>query len=302
MEPFSRDKPFDDPDFLYQIKWDGVRYLAFIDGKEIRLQNRKLKVKTGIYPEFQSLASHFKGKRGILDGEIIAIGEKGVPSFPKILRRDLLSRFKTSYQREIPAYFMIFDIIFLEEKDLTSISLIERQEILKNNLVEGEEFYLTENHEEGVSLFEVMQQKGMEGIVAKRKQSLYRVGEKSRDWLKIKVSRFQDCLVGGYVLKKGRVSSLLVGAHREGVFLYLGRVSSGLKEEELKSLHKELYSFRKENSSFNNTPITVRGEEIIWLEPTLGVKVEFMEWTPDLKLRSPRIAGFLTIEQGIFQI
>ena len=298
MEPRRRDEPFTDPAYVYQIKWDGVRYVAFICRDGVRLQNRRLRVKTHLYPELSSLTHCLGARGGVLDGEIIAMGEGGTPSFPQVLRRDLVKGVNPRLQRQVPVYFMAFDLLYLGEKNIMGLPMMERFELLKDHLEEGPALRLTENHSDGRELFEIMADRGMEGMVAKKKEGPYRAGQKTEDWLKVKVPRFQDCLVGGYTLKAGRVSSLLVGAYQGQDLLYLGRVSSGLKEAELNALHKELYPHRREVAPFLIAPKMESTLKAVWLEPTLGVKVQYAEWTPDLKLRSPRIKGFIPYREG----
>jgi bifunctional non-homologous end joining protein LigD len=298
MEPQSRQEPLEDPRFLHQVKWDGVRYLAFLEGGRLKLQNRRLRVKTHLYPDLAPLAGALGKAGGVLDGEIIALGPAGTPSFPQVLRRDLVKTVTARLERQVPAVYMAFDLLYLGEQDLTARPLKERLKLLEEHLQDLPNLEFTRAYEDGLQLFQVMRERGMEGVVAKKKDSPYRAGQKTADWLKIKVSRFQDCLLGGYALKRGRVSTLLVGAFRDEAFLYLGRVSSGLKEGELQSLHRELYPFRRSTPPFANPPVLERSLEGVWLEPTLGLKVQYAEWTPDLKLRSPRVKGFIPFREG----
>ncbi len=300
MEPYSKEEAFTHPDYLYQVKWDGVRYLAFIFAGEVRLQNRRLKIKTRLYPELQSLPRLIKGRGAVIDGEIIALGEDNSPSFPKVLHRDLVKESSPGLQRQVPIYFMAFDLLYLGGENIQNLPLTERLHLLRKNLTQSQDVRITEDHEDGKGLFAVMAERGMEGMVAKKKDAPYRAGEKTSEWLKIKTSRFQDCLLGGYLLKGGRVSSLMVGVYQGSDFLYVGRVSSGLKEAELQALHRELYPYRREGSPFKNSPSPGAKQQVVWLEPTLGLKVEFSQWTPDLKFRSPRMAGFLPFQEGDF--
>ena len=298
MEPRSRPEPFQDARCIYQVKWDGVRYLAFLEGGGVRLQNRRLKIKTHLYPDLAPLAGGLGKKGGVLDGEIIALGEEGTPSFPRVLRRDLVKEASTGLQRQVPVHYMAFDLLYLGEECLMDRPLEERLFLLEEHLKPGPLLQVSRAHGDGLKLFQAMTDRGMEGMVAKRKGAPYRPGQKTEEWLKVKTSRFQDCLLGGYALKRGRVSTLLVGAYREGKFLYLGRVSSGLREAELMALHRELYPFRREASPFINPPLLEGALEGVWLEPTLGLSVQYAEWTPDLKLRSPRVKGFLAYQEG----
>lgn len=298
MEPRHHGEPFQDPRYIFQVKWDGVRYLAFMEGGRLKLQNRRLRVKTRLYPDLAPLAGALGERGGVLDGEIIALGEEGNPSFPQVLRRDLVKEAAPGLERRIPVYFMAFDLLYLGEENLMGRPLAERLELLEKHLLVGPAVLLTRTHSDGPGLFKTVEERSLEGMVAKKKDSPYRAGQKTADWLKVKTGRFQDCLLGGYALKRGRVSTLLVGAYRDGALIYLGRVSSGLKEEELSALHRELYPYRRKAPPFANPPRLEGSLEGVWLEPTLGLKVQYAEWTPDLKLRSPRVKGFLPFEEG----
>ncbi len=302
MEPKSKAKPFNDSRYLFQVKWDGVRCLSFITGGQVRLQNRRLKDRTCQYPELHALAGLLNGKDAVLDGEIIALKEDGNPGFSRILRRDLAKNPDSSLINVTPVYYLVFDLLFLEEENLLACPFEERQALLKKNLQESERIKLTESSPDGIELFNVVKKRQLEGIVAKKKDAPYRPGEKTEEWLKIKLSRRQDCLIGGYVLRRGRAVSLLLGAYRDGSFLYVGRVSAGLKEAELEFFHREFYGRRLAQPHFLNPPPLKSGEKGIWVEPLLGVAVDFLELTEDLKLRSPSTAGFLPSGGGDWEL
>ena len=185
-------KPFDDPQWLFQIKWDGVRCLAYISN-EIKLFNRKLKPRTTIYPEIvDALKPMPKGT--VLDGEIVALREDGSPSFYKTLRRDLRRRPPTPLAlANAPAYYMVFDMPFYNGESLCRLPVEERLKKLAQALPESP---VVKNvdviYEKGTALFAAAEAHGLEGIIAKRRDSPYLIGTKSPLWLKIKTENWRE--------------------------------------------------------------------------------------------------------------
>ncbi len=296
MEPQSRkDIPVGNQ-FLYQVKWDGVRMLAFIKEGSVRLQNRQLKDRTLQYPETYGLPDRVGFSQGILDGEMVVLRE-GKPSFPSILKRDLSAnpaRIQTLTQT-LPAAYFIFDLLYMDGKPLLSSPYEERQRLLRESVEENEFVKLTDNFEKGGELFAWVKEQGLEGVVAKDRKSPYIFGKKSRHWWKIKVKNKILCTIGGFTVRGGRLSSLLVGAYSGEELLYLGRGGTGLKEEEWKNLWEFLIKRRVSLCPFVNPPSRPGG---FWVQPSLAMWVEFSEWTPELKLRAPSIKGFSTGEPG----
>lgn len=296
MEPRSRkDIPLGSQ-FLYQVKWDGVRMLAFIKDGIVTLQNRQLKDRTLQYPEALDLVGQGNFTSVILDGEMLVLRE-GKPSFPCILKRDLSvnpARIET-FTHTLPAVYFIFDFLYREGEPLHSLPYEKRQELLKDSLKENQRIKVTHNFEEGEKLFAWVKEKGLEGVVAKDRKSPYVFGKKSKYWWKIKVRNKMLCTIGGFTVREGRISSLLVGAFSGGELFYLGRVGTGLKEEEWKNLWEFLSHRQITHPPFINSPFRAGS---IWVEPSLALWIEFSEWTPELKLRAPSIKGFTTKEPG----
>ncbi|MDK2855139.1 MAG: ligase 1 [Bacillota bacterium] len=290
MEPTLVRTPFDDPEFFFQVKWDGIRLLSFIENGELRLQNRRLRRRDGFYPELDALPDLLGRDGVVLDGEAVAFKE-GKPSFPLILRREQVTSPSRAREmaRRVPVVYLVFDILYLEGEPLLGRPLAERQERLQEVLrPAAETLALVENFPSGTALFRAVQAKGLEGIVAKRRNSLYVPG-KSRDWLKVKVRRRQLCLVGGYSAEGKRLKSLLVGAWHGDKLVYLGRVGTGLTAHEWDRLAPVLEDLASPICPFAACP---RGRDYRWVRPVLPVWVEYSEWTEDLKLRAPSIAGF----------
>ncbi len=293
MEPRSRPEPFDSPDHFFQIKWDGVRILAFKETGRLRLQNRRGRERTAQYPELQELQELAGVKELLLDGEVVVLGETGQPSFPRVIRRDFCTRPASIEQlsRELPCTYCVFDLLYLDGEDLSPRPLSERQKLLEQILGASPAVVITPNFSAGVALYRQVERRGLEGVVAKEKESPYLWGIKSERWLKVKPRREILCAVGGVVEKGGQVGALLLGAFRGEEFLYLGRAGSGLTARDAGLLRDLARTGAVPVPSFVNPP---RDPGCCWLEPRLTVLVQYAEWTADLRLRAPVVAGFTT--------
>ncbi len=290
MQPVSRKEPLNSPDYIYQIKWDGVRILALVDERQVTLKNRKGRERTAQYPELRKLADLKGIKNAVFDGEVIALSG-GKPSFARLIQRDFCSRDPVirALQRKIPCTYCLFDLLYLNDADLTGRPVEERQRLLRQIVETAPPLYLNDNFDDGGALYREIEQAGMEGIVAKKRGSPYRSGRKSAEWLKIKPRRRQLCAVGGLTMTGGVVGALLLGAYREGELLYIGKAGSGLKEDELLLLRDHALGESSSTPHFSNPP---RGRDFLWLEPRMTVQVEFAEWTDDLRMRAPVVLGF----------
>ncbi len=292
MEPRSASNPFDSEDYLYQVKWDGVRIVAFIDQKQVRLQNRKLRARSHVYPDFENLSDYIDSKEAILDGEMVVLKD-GKPSFSGILKRDLKTdelAIKVAAEK-IPATYVVFDLISLNGQDLTTKPLTQRLELLREIAIPHDYFQIIDDFPSGIALFRAIEEQEMEGIVAKKKDSPYLIGQKTDHWLKIKTSKDLIAVVGGYTIKERRLSSLLMGAYLDGDFHYIGNAATGLTSENLKLLSIHLLEFEIKAAPFINPP-RLYGVTTHWIQPLLTVKVEFMEWSNDFQMRAPVIRGF----------
>ncbi len=292
MEPQPRREPFDSPFHYFQIKWDGVRMLAFVENKAVRLQNRRGLERTFQYPELQEIGKLLGSREAVLDGEVIVL-EGGKPSFPRVMQRDLCSREKMlGYLRKAhPVTYCVFDLLFIDGVDLTPMPYSYRIEQLRciftgNNSA----VYINENFRSGKDLFQQLARRGWEGVVAKDKSGRYVWGpKKSSVWLKIKIRRQQLCLVGGLSFSGGIPSALLLGVYRDEDLTYIGKAGSGLSRKDLLELDHLAAGHAQGEPSFVNPP---RGKDLVWLKPALTVLVEYAEWTDNLQLRAPVIKGF----------
>lgn len=299
MEPTVLEKPFDSKDHLFQVKWDGVRCLAYTLETGTRLFNRKLNERTEQYPELVEILD--KIPRGIiLDGEIITLGHDMKPNFRRLLKRDLLNNnIKISQLiKQIPVYYMVFDIVYYANKKIAHMPLTERQEILKavlpdNPIVKSVDsiFY------KGLTFFNVVKNENLEGIIAKRLDSPYIFGKKTSYWQKIKVWQELTAVIGGYSTKMGEMRSLLVGLsdQNDDLLHYIGNVSSGISRNQWSALQRyfERNNNRPVKVPFKNSPRKPKGEEYHWVKPEISLKLEYTEWTEDFRLRNPKVIGFI---------
>jgi bifunctional non-homologous end joining protein LigD len=280
-------EPFDSDDFLFEWKFDGTRCICFV-GEKLRLQNRRLMNITYRYPELQ-LQSYVNAKKAILDGEIVVLRE-GKPSFRDLqLREHVVDPLRIELlSRSLPATFIAFDILYLDGQPLVELPLIERKENLKRVVKESPRLILSRHVEgEGKRFFGEVVKLGLEGVMAKRKDSAYQIGRRSRDWLKIKSFKSIDCVIVGFTPGEGwrepYFGALLLGAYHGGRLRFLGKVGTGFDEALLRCLAPLLRKLLTEaNPVGEEPPYPAR-----WVKPELVCEVKFLELTDDMKLRAP---------------
>ncbi len=293
MDPVLINDIFDDNDWAYQVKWDGVRMLAHLTNDGVRLFNKRLNERTSQYPELLPLLKNsVKAGEAILDGEFIVL-KKGKPNFYDVIRRDgAQNEFSIkTLQRELPVNYMLFDIIYLDGRDLRAWSWEERQAQLSQNVIESDRLVITDTVDgEGTALFHSVMQHQLEGVVAKKRSSKYILGGKNKLWKKAKVWKKIDCVIGGYTLSNKQLAAFLLGGYLDGQFYYIGKVNAAFKAEEQKKLKTYLESIIRYDCPFAN--MSKVSETVHWVKPELVLSVEFLEWTDDFKLRHPKIIGF----------
>lgn len=291
----SSGQPFDSGKHLYEIKWDGIRVLAFFGKDRIRLQTRRHLDTTHRYPEIVRALRDLPGE-GILDGEVVVFeGDK--PSFERALERELVSDPTRIAQRarDIPAYYVAFDLLYLDGQVLMEEPLSERKRRLSELLTESPPKPIIESTyvlEYGISYYQEAAERGLEGIVAKALDGRYLPGKRTRDWIKIKARRTIDCVVLGTVLEKGtgRVKSLVLGAYRNEELIWIGNVGSGLDGKTLQALKHELGPL--ESGPPEGLKVAAPGV-VRWLKPALVARVEYAETTREGRLRAPVFVGFV---------
>jgi bifunctional non-homologous end joining protein LigD len=296
FEPISTEALPESGDWVAQIKWDGVRMLTYFDGNEVRLINRRLNDRTMQYPEIADISSYCKAKSVILDGEIIALKD-GKPSFHEIMRRDGVRNSKNIPQllKTVPVVYMIFDILFHDGQWVVDQPLQQRQQLLSSVVSTSEVIQLVPNHTDPASLYAVMKQHDMEGIVIKDLNSKYQLNGKDKRWMKKKIIHDLVAVVGG-VTKRGKlVNAIMLGLYDDaGGLWYIGHAGTGkLTQSDWRSLTEVTDKMVLEKRPFVNTP--ERSKEAIWIQPLITVKINYMTWTRDRNLRQPSIQSIVSV-------
>ncbi len=289
--------PADDSAWGFEIKWDGVRAIAYCAPGEVRLESRNLKEITNSYPELGRLDRALGSHHAVLDGEIVAFDEDRRPSFGRLQQRMHVASREQARRLagRVPVAYMIFDLLWLDGHSLIGLPYVERRARLAELKLAGEAWQTPEHvvgH--GRQLFEASKEQRLEGIVAKRLDSLYEPGRRGGAWLKIKAFGRQEFVVGGWLPGKGRRSStlgaLLLGVYEpDGALRYVGRVGTGFSEKELKRLQRLLDPLRREDSPFASGERPPR--EAVFVEPRLVAEVGFAEWTSAGNIRHPSYNG-----------
>ena len=243
------DKPFDKAGWLYEVKWDGYRCLAFLMNGKVNIKSRNNKsLDERFYPVARALSG--LKSNAVLDGEIVVPGENGVSNF------GALQNWRSEKDGELLYY--VFDILWLDHYDLTQLPLERRQEILKkiipgNGIVKLSQSF---NHS-GIAFFESAKKLGLEGIMAKKATSVYEPGSRSDDWLKIKAAKRQEMVIGGYTLRDQSpraFSSLLAGVYEKGLLKYKGKIGTGFSEKLQAAMLRKFKPLIRKNSPFEDTP------------------------------------------------
>jgi bifunctional non-homologous end joining protein LigD len=289
--------PSDDQRWAYEIKWDGVRAIAYSQPGELRLQSRNLNDITGQYPELARLNRALSSHSAVLDGEIVAFDENQRPSFAALQpRMHVGSKAQAKRLAErTPVTYMIFDLLWLDGHSLMEQPYTKRAERLAALELRGESWQTPEHIVGGgKQVLAASAEQGLEGIVAKRLDSTYQPGRRTASWLKVKNFGRQEFVIGGWIPGKGRhsdrIGALLVGVHeRDGRLRYAGRVGTGFSEQELDRLGRLLAGLRRESSPFAAGGEPPRGA--IFCEPRLVAEIEFREWTRSGSLRQPSYKG-----------
>lgn len=290
------DKPFDEPGWTYEIKWDGYRALALMNGKKTSLISRNNKSFTEkFYPVFEAIKQW--GLRAVVDGEIVVINDKGVADFGK------LQNWRSEADGAL--FFYAFDILWLEGYDLTDLTLQERREILKSNLPQEEGIIrMSETFDTSADdLLNAAAKMGIEGIMAKKADSQYTFGIRTREWLKIKTNLRHEVVIGGYTRNEGTskaFSSLLVGVFENGNLQYTGKIGTGFNQEQQQTMMRLFKPLVTKKSPFNaepdvNKPSRFRPDpphaKATWLKPKLVCEVSYREVTSDGVMRHPSFEG-----------
>jgi len=302
------DEPFDDDQWLFDVKWDGIRAIAQIvrpgageDGSTT-LCSRLGNDLTPAYPELASLWERVLARNAVLDGEIVTLGPDGLPSFQLLQHRMHLRepRAVERASRTMPATYVIFDVLAVDGQVVIERPLRERVELLAEILVPGGPIQRsTPIRGEGIALFEAVKQQGLEGVIAKRADSVYRPGRRSRDWVKVKARQHIHVVIGGWLAgqgaRGGRLGSLLAGLYDNDRLRFVGKVGTGFDDADLEHLAQQLAPLRIDVPAFadpTNLPPEVRRAGH-WIQPRLVCRVEFNDVTEDIRLRGASYQGLV---------
>ena len=282
------DRPFSDPNWLFEIKWDGVRALARIENDALTLRSR-----TGVdmdkrYPELASLPDALAARQAILDGEIVALDTLGHSDFELLQERMHVRAPSESLLSRVPVVYFAFDLLYCDGYDLRETPLLDRKQLLHRLLRTSEQFRYSDHQlEHGKELFGLAEQNGLEGIVAKRADSPY-VGDRSPYWVKLKITKTVDAVVGGWSAPRSAAlpfGSLLLGLYQGKKLRFIGHVGSGFDAKKLKEVTSKLKELAAPACPFDTVPET--NERPSWVSPVLVARVKFSGWTQEHSLRHP---------------
>ncbi|HEY4326093.1 MAG TPA: DNA ligase D [Mucilaginibacter sp.] len=290
------DEPFDDPEWLYEVKWDGYRALGCVNKGEVELLSRNNKTfNDKFYPIYNIMKKW--NINTVLDGEILVLNEKGISNFGK------LQNWRSEADGELVYY--VFDLLWYEGKNLMNLTLTERQAILKEILPAGDDRVRLSKvfNASGIDFFHAAERMGLEGIIAKKANSIYSPGLRSKEWLKIKVHKRQEVIIAGYTKNEDtskQFSSLLLAVYENGSLQYVGKVGTGFSDKDQKEMIAQFRPLITDKSPFTaipdvNKPSRFRPNppkaKATWLKPELVCEITFAEVTTDGVFRHPSFQG-----------
>ena len=291
--------PADDAGWAYEMKWDGLRALAFTTGDRVRLTSRTTRDITHAYPELTGLAAAIEPEQAILDGEIVAFGGDSWPDFEALQQRMNISKAAQARQlvAEVPVTYLAFDLLWLSGRSLLQVPYARRRELLDDLGLNGPRWQVPPSFttERGADIQAVSKQHRLEGIVAKRLQARYEPGRRTPAWRKIKNVRGQEVVIGGWKPgeggRAGWIGSLLVGVYDAGQLVYAGHVGTGFSQQALRMLTERLVPLRREASPFGASVPVEDARFARWVDPVLVAEIEFATWTKSGRLRAPSYKG-----------
>jgi bifunctional non-homologous end joining protein LigD len=300
------DGAFDDEDWLFEVKWDGYRVEAVISGGKARIWTRNRVDAATYFPDLAGRAAWIDANEAIVDGEVVAFDEQGRPSFSRLQDRTGLRALEAATRRAdpdapkltreereaIPLAYMVFDLLHLDGRSLLDVPLEDRKALLRRVLrPHGMVRYASHVVGEGRDFIDAAAEKGLEGVVAKRRHSAYQPGRRTRDWLKVKLRREQEIVVVGWLPGQGThkdLGSLIVAVNDNGKMRHVGQVGSGITGKMRKELLAAMEPIQRADAPLAKTP---RLPQARWVEPKIVIRAEFAEWTRDGLLRQAAFKG-----------
>ncbi len=295
------DEPFNDDNWLFEIKWDGYRAIAFIENGKLRLVSRNQNDLTKAYPELSDIPQHLAARTAILDGEVVALDEQGRPSFSLMQQRTGVGEGGRRIRRtrdDIPVVYYAFDLLYLDGYSLMRADLEERKDLLASILQPRDNLRFSDHYVgRGLDLFHAAAARGLEGIVAKQRRSCY-VEKRSREWLKLKITRRQECVIAGYTDPRGsreNFGSLVLGLYDDSDRLvHVGHAGSGFTAQSHAEMWRRLEKLKMSRSPFFGKVESTR--PVHFVHPELVAEIKFTEWTHEgesggVKMRAPVFEG-----------
>jgi bifunctional non-homologous end joining protein LigD len=279
------DEIFDDPNWIYEIKWDGYRAVAEIKSGNVKLYSRNGLSFLNLYPRVARALEKIKSD-AVFDGEIVVLNRSNKPDFQKLQQY--------SEHQSLPIIYYVFDCLQVKGKSVTHLPLLERKRIARKIITPNDPIIKYSDHVigDGKKLFSEASKMDLEGLIAKRADSPYDIGKRSKDWLKIKNHNTQEAIIVGYTPPKGSrtlIGALVLAIKEKNNFKYIGHTGTGFSNETLKQLHAKLEPLKRESSPFDHK---IRLNSLVtWVEPVLVCNVKYTEITSDGILRHPVFQG-----------
>ena len=280
--------------WLYEIKWDGVRAICFVENGAVRMLSRSGKSCERQYPELDVLPRFIDAQSAVLDGEICVLDEQGRPRFALIQPRIMVSGAASiaALARSKPATLFVFDLLYLDGYDLRGVALSERRKLLEAILKPGAVIRLSQTFDEGVQLLEAAREQGLEGIIAKRADSRYEA-RRSDSWIKVKTVRETDCVICGYTQGERQFfGALILGIYEKGELAWAGNVGTGFDQALMADIFNRLQPLQTTRCPFAERPKLPK--DVVWVRPELVCTVKYAEWTREGRLRAPVFVGLRT--------
>jgi bifunctional non-homologous end joining protein LigD len=287
------------PDWAYEMKWDGLRALAFVQDGRVRLMSRTGRDISHAYPELHALPAAVEARQAVFDGEIVAFAGGQWPEFEALQQRMNISSAAQArvLASRIPVSYVVFDLLWLDGRSLLREPYSQRRALLEGLDLESGNWQVPPSFtgESGADLQAVSRTQGLEGVMAKRMSSRYEPGRRSAAWRKIKNVRSQEVVIGGWQPgegnRAGRIGSLLVGVYDHGEFVYSGHVGTGFTEQTLNMLGRRMAPLRRDTSAFSTAVPREIARSAQWVDPTLVAEVDYAGWTRSGRLRAPSYKG-----------
>jgi len=294
-------EPFDGAEWLFEIKWDGYRAIAFIDNGKLRLVSRNQNELTPRFPELKDMPKFVKAKTAILDGEVVALDDEGRASFSLMQQRTGFhpGGRRATVKADVPVLYYAFDLLYLDGYDWRKVSLEDRKKKLASLIVAGDSIRYSDHYEkQGKALFEMARAKGLEGILAKKRDSIYQE-RRTSEWLKIKITHRLEAVIGGYTEPEGsraHFGSIVLGLYdKQARLIHVGQAGSGFDQKSLDEVWKLLKKLETKKNPFHGEVEALR--KVYWVKPELVAEIEYAEWTDGAmngsgpKLRAPVFLG-----------